>query len=236
MSRVARERIAAALPLDESAMAVMPSRKSTPRVPFGALVETGLIAPGAVLIDAKRRWTAQCPRRQLAGVRGAHAGSIHKLGAELQGAPSCNGWTFWHVETRGAAGADRRAAPGLYREAAGGMIPGEIARRGRSAQIYLRPTGFIDAPFGYDGQTLRLAGGLIWFSMVEVIAADARRSLLHRAGAGRADRGFRQQPARTAADLCAGCPRPAHRAARAAHARGARDPARPAAGRWRSST
>ncbi len=52
------------------------------------------------------------------------------------------------------------------------MIPGEIARRGRSARIYLRPTGFIDAPFGYDGQTLRLAGGLIWFSMVEVIAAD----------------------------------------------------------------
>lgn len=52
------------------------------------------------------------------------------------------------------------------------MIPGEIARRGRSARIYLRPTGFVDAPFGYDGQTLRLAGGLLWFSMVEVIAAD----------------------------------------------------------------
>ncbi len=53
------------------------------------------------------------------------------------------------------------------------MIPGEIARRGRTARIYLRPTGFIDAPFGYDGQTLRLAGGLTWFSMVEAIAADA---------------------------------------------------------------
>ena len=26
-------------------------------------------------------------------------GSIHKVGAALQGAPSCNGWTFWHVDT-----------------------------------------------------------------------------------------------------------------------------------------
>ncbi|WBO21143.1 dihydropteroate synthase [Sphingomonas abietis] len=53
------------------------------------------------------------------------------------------------------------------------MISAEIARRGRSAKIYLRPTGFVDAPFGYDGQTMRLAGGLIWFAMVEAIAADA---------------------------------------------------------------
>ncbi len=52
------------------------------------------------------------------------------------------------------------------------MISAEIARRGRSARIYLRPTGFVDAPFGYDGQALRLAGGLLWFSMVEAIAAD----------------------------------------------------------------
>ena len=51
------------------------------------------------------------------------------------------------------------------------MISAEIVRRGRGARIYLRPTGFVDAPFGYDGQSMRLAGGLIWFAMVEVIAA-----------------------------------------------------------------
>ena len=45
------------------------------------------------------------------------------------------------------------------------MITAELGRRG--------PTGFVDSPFGYDGQTLRLAGGLIWFSAVEAIAADA---------------------------------------------------------------
>jgi dihydropteroate synthase len=52
------------------------------------------------------------------------------------------------------------------------MISAEIARRGRTARIYLRPTGFVEAPFGYDGQMLRLAGGLIWFAIIEVIAAD----------------------------------------------------------------
>jgi dihydropteroate synthase len=52
------------------------------------------------------------------------------------------------------------------------MISAEIARRGRNARIYLRPTGFVDAPFGYDGQTMRLAGGLVWFAMIEAIAAD----------------------------------------------------------------
>jgi dihydropteroate synthase len=54
-----------------------------------------------------------------------------------------------------------------------GVITAELGRRGASAKLYLRPTGFVDAPFGYDGQTLRLAGGLIWFSGVEAIAADA---------------------------------------------------------------
>lgn len=46
------------------------------------------------------------------------------------------------------------------------------------ARLYLRPTGFIDAPFGFDGQAARLAGGLTWFSAVEAIVADTgvRRS------------------------------------------------------------
>jgi len=95
--RVARERIAAALPLDESAMTVMPSKRAAPRVPFGALVEAGLIPPGAELTDARRRWRARVRADSSLGADGK-SGSIHKLGAELQGAPSCNGWTFWHIE------------------------------------------------------------------------------------------------------------------------------------------
>ncbi len=41
-----------------------------------------------------------------------------------------------------------------------------------TALLYFRPTGFIDAPFGYDGQFARLAGGMQFFSAWEVIAVD----------------------------------------------------------------
>ena len=34
---------------------------------------------------------------------------------------------------------------------------------------YLRPTGFVDAPFGHDGKVARLAGGLLWFSAMEIV-------------------------------------------------------------------
>ncbi len=98
--RVARERIAAALPLDESAMTVMPTKRSQPRVPFGAIVEAGLLPPGAILTDTKRRWSASV-RADSSIICERGEGSIHKLGAMLQGAPSCNGWTFWHVERGG---------------------------------------------------------------------------------------------------------------------------------------
>ncbi|HET7575801.1 MAG TPA: site-specific DNA-methyltransferase [Sphingomicrobium sp.] len=94
--KVARERIASTLPLDESAMRMMPDKRTQPRVPFGMLVETGLVPAGTSLTDAKRRWTAVV-RADGSIASGAHADSIHKVGAALQGAPSCNGWTFWHV-------------------------------------------------------------------------------------------------------------------------------------------
>jgi modification methylase len=99
--KVARERIASTLPLDESAMQVAPDKRSAPRVAFGLLVEYGMVAPGTVLTDSKRRWQAKvCADGSIACE--AHAGSIHKVGAALQGAPSCNGWSFWHVEEAGA--------------------------------------------------------------------------------------------------------------------------------------
>jgi len=98
---VASERIASTLPLDESAMKTVPDKREQPRVAFGVLVESGLVPPGTMLTDAKRRWTAQV-RADGSVACEAHAGSIHKVGAALQGAPSCNGWTFWNVDGDGA--------------------------------------------------------------------------------------------------------------------------------------
>ena len=100
-AEVALRRIASTLPLDESAMQTVADKRSQPRVAFGLLVESGMVPPGTIVTDSKRRWHA--------GVRadgsiecGAHSGSIHKVGAALQNAPSCNGWTFWNVDEGGA--------------------------------------------------------------------------------------------------------------------------------------
>src|SRR4030095_9591119 len=98
--KVARERIDATLPLDESAMTVMADKRSQPRVAFGLLVESGMVPAGGALTDSRRRWSAQVAADGSITCDG-QAGSIHKVGAALQGAPSCNGWTFWHFERDG---------------------------------------------------------------------------------------------------------------------------------------
>ena len=96
----ALERIELALPLDESALTTMQSPKAAPKVAFGTLVETGWITPGTVIADKKRKISATV-RADGSLVSGSDNGSIHGLGAKLQGAPSCNGWTFWHIEHQG---------------------------------------------------------------------------------------------------------------------------------------
>ncbi|KHK91674.1 site-specific DNA-methyltransferase [Novosphingobium malaysiense] len=96
----AMERIEMALPLDESALKTMQSKRSAPKVAFGTLVETGWIAPGTQLVAKKGKFTATV-RADGSLVSGDATGSIHGLGAQLQGAPSCNGWTFWNLEHEG---------------------------------------------------------------------------------------------------------------------------------------
>jgi modification methylase len=100
-AKVARERIDSTLPLDESAMQTVPDKREQPRVAFGVLVESDLVPAGTMLTDSKRRWTA-IVRADGSIACDSLAGSIHKVGAALQDAPSCNGWTFWHVEQGGA--------------------------------------------------------------------------------------------------------------------------------------
>jgi modification methylase len=99
--RVARERIDSTLELDESAMKTMASKRTAPRVPFGSLVEIGMIQPGTMLTDTKRRWQAEVRADGSIEMNG-EAGSIHRIGALAQGAPACNGWTFWNFEEEGA--------------------------------------------------------------------------------------------------------------------------------------
>jgi modification methylase len=83
----ALKRIAKELPLDESALTTMQSRKDAPRVAFGALVEAGYVAPGAELFDRQRRWTATV-RADGSIASERETGSIHGFRTPQRGAPS----------------------------------------------------------------------------------------------------------------------------------------------------
>ena len=95
----ARQRIAAVEPLPTESLAPFMTAREAPRVPFSALIERGLVSAGARLVDAKRRHTALV-RADGAITLGGTVGSIHRIGAVAQGLEACNGWTFWHVETK----------------------------------------------------------------------------------------------------------------------------------------
>lgn len=83
--------------LDDTIFEPMNSKKAGPRIPFGSVIEHGLIKPGQKVFDVKRKFCAVV-RADGSLQANAEQGSIHQLGAKLQGLPSCNGWTFWHVQ------------------------------------------------------------------------------------------------------------------------------------------
>jgi len=91
----ARERVAAVTPLSAQDLETLKPKRAAPRVPFGALVETGLVTPGTPLYDAQATVRAQVRADGTLACAGAQ-GSIHKMGAQVQGRAACNGWTFWH--------------------------------------------------------------------------------------------------------------------------------------------
>lgn len=97
--KVAEQRIEDALELDESALKVMQSPRSKPRVAFGTLVETDMIKPGTMIFDKKRNFQAEVRADGSLISPCGKTGSIHGLGKILQNAPSCNGWTYWHFES-----------------------------------------------------------------------------------------------------------------------------------------
>ncbi len=96
---VAAQRLSRVRAHDRSALEITGSRRSEPRVPFGQVVERGMLRPGEVLTS---------PRGKTARVRADGTlvgpdvtGSIHQVGAAMEGAPSCNGWTYWYFRRDG---------------------------------------------------------------------------------------------------------------------------------------
>ncbi|MEL6313037.1 MAG: site-specific DNA-methyltransferase [Pseudomonadota bacterium] len=92
--KVAEKRLAKVRKYDSAALQVSASKRAAPRVPFGQLVERGMLRPGEELYSVNDRHTAKV---RADGTLAGHdvTGSIHQVGAALEGAPSCNGWTYW---------------------------------------------------------------------------------------------------------------------------------------------
>jgi modification methylase len=92
----ALQRIANVRPLSADAVETSVAKRQATRVPFGTLVETGLVPAGTELYDDRQRFSAMV-RADGSLISGPHMGSIHRVGALVQGAEACNGWTFWHT-------------------------------------------------------------------------------------------------------------------------------------------
>jgi modification methylase len=99
--RVANRRIADIVPVNDDAVEVTRSKRAEPRIPFGWVVERGLLPPGTILQGTQKRHRAKV-RADGTLVCADATGSIHRIAAHVQGLDACNGWTFWQYEANGA--------------------------------------------------------------------------------------------------------------------------------------
>ena len=99
--KAANERINKAKVIEESYLDTLENNKSKPRIPFGSLVELGIIKPGTNIFDQKKKINAKI----MADGSIKHSsveGSIHKVAAKILGTESCNGWTYWYCNVNGS--------------------------------------------------------------------------------------------------------------------------------------
>ncbi len=96
----AEKRIDKVEEIDTKDLIQTPRKTAEPRIPFGFLLEEGLVNPGELLQDSQSRWTAKI-RADGSLISKDKKGSIHSVGADLQGLQACNGWTFWHIKRSG---------------------------------------------------------------------------------------------------------------------------------------
>ena len=96
--KAANERIKYTNIIKDEYLDTIQNNKSKPRIPFGSLIELGVIKPGTEIYDQKKKINAKIM------VDGSikckeNEGSIHKVAAKILGSESCNGWTYWHYQS-----------------------------------------------------------------------------------------------------------------------------------------
>ncbi|MBT5297245.1 MAG: site-specific DNA-methyltransferase [Rhodospirillaceae bacterium] len=97
---LAEDRISKVNRIQEEDVLKIESKKEQPRIPFGWLVERGMLQPGQVLTDQRGRHSARV-RADGTLITDGFRGSIHQVGAFVQKAPACNGWQFWYIQQKG---------------------------------------------------------------------------------------------------------------------------------------
>ena len=99
--KAAVERINNTKIIEESYLDTLENNKSKPRIPFGSLVELGIIKPGTNIFDQKKKINAKIMVDGSIKHSSCEA-SIHKVAAKILGTESCNGWTYWHYNIAGS--------------------------------------------------------------------------------------------------------------------------------------
>ena len=94
----ALERLKNTKPIEDDLLDTLKNNRSKPRIPFGSLVEMGVIKPGTKIFDQKKKVYAKIMVDGSIKYQSAE-GSIHKVAATILGAESCNGWTYWHYQS-----------------------------------------------------------------------------------------------------------------------------------------
>jgi DNA modification methylase len=84
--------------IEDEYLDTLQNNRTKTRVPFGSLIEMGLIKPGTVIYDQKKKINAKIMVDGSIKYQESE-GSIHKVAAKIIGAESCNGWTFWHYQS-----------------------------------------------------------------------------------------------------------------------------------------
>ena len=99
--KAANERVDSTKVFEMDYLDTIENNKSKPRIPFGSLIEMGLLEPGMILFDPKQKYNAKIMADGSIKCNNSE-GSIHKVAAKILGAESCNGWTYWHYNLDGA--------------------------------------------------------------------------------------------------------------------------------------
>jgi site-specific DNA-methyltransferase (adenine-specific) len=98
---VARQRLSAITPelFPDDLLDVRGRRRMEERIPFGTLLENGLLQPGQMLYFQRDKKKAAYIKPDGTLKLNGFQGSIHMVGRELMNGSPCNGWEHWFYET-----------------------------------------------------------------------------------------------------------------------------------------